>query len=495
MTSRANSIIPITLVAVASLVGAACGSPPTRAGQAVDPVTLTSESGGGGGVGPDVLAQLVTDTKADPVRVAEPKLETLGNDYEGDIIEAVQNGTIDVAVVRSGRLAAAGATSLGLLQTPFLVTSNEQADAIAADPVADDLMAGLDDIGLTGIALVPGGLRHPFGYSRALYGPDDYIGAAINTVYGSGVEPILAALGATADYSVDTERSDKAATGELRGIEVQLQQQAAADRPAVVTSNVSFYEKFDVVIVHTATWDGLTSAQQDALREAAVVAAREAIAARDTEADGIDRWCNTPGAASVVADAEQLAALHTALQPVVDAAKSVPGAADIADRMAALGSDSAPPAGTTCGSLAADGNVASGQSADAANEYEVTRSGPQDVLDGVWRMVADKQQLLDAGVSAQDAGANAGVWTLTIVDHIADVEQPNGGPNCTWDFAFDGDRVSLDLGAQGNDACYGQAIGSYHLDGDVVTFDWELERDYDVTLDQAMFGQGMQKIG
>jgi TRAP-type C4-dicarboxylate transport system substrate-binding protein len=488
-------MVPVTLVAVAALVGAACGSPPTRSGQAVDPVALTSVSSGAGGVGPDVLAQLVEDTKADPVQVGEPTRADYSNDVEGDTIKAVQDGTFDIAVVRAGRLAQAGATSLAILQTPFLVTSNEQADAVSADPVADDLMAGLDDIGLTGIALVPGGLRHPFGYSRALYGPDDYRGTVINTIYGSGAEPTLAALGATADNSVDTERADKARSGELRGIEVSLQQQAAADRPAVVTSNVTFYEKFDVVVVRSDTWNGLTSAQQDALRAAAVAAGRTAISARDTEAAGLERWCRTPGAASVVADDDQLAALHTALQSVIDDALALPGAAAIADRVSALAPDQPPPSGATCGSLDADGNVTSGEDAEAANEYEVTRTGPQDVLDGVWRMVADRQQMLDAGISPQDAGANDGVWTLTIVDHIADVEQPNGGPNCTWDFAFDGNRVSLDQSAQGNDNCGGRSIGTYRLDGDIVTFDWERNRDYDVVLDQVMFGHGMQKIG
>ena len=49
------------------------------------------------------------------------------------------------------------------------------------------------------------------------------------------------------------------------------------------------------------------------------------------------------------------------------------------------------------------------------------------------------------------------------------VDQPTG-PTCTWDFAFDGDRVSLDQEAQGNDACYGHGIGTFQIDGDVATF-------------------------
>jgi TRAP-type C4-dicarboxylate transport system substrate-binding protein len=495
MTTRLISTVPITLVTAAALTLIACSSPPTRAGQAVDPVTLTSETtGGAGGTGGDVLAQLVDITSNEPVQVTEPKGAAYSDDYEGDIIEALKAGTFDLSVVRADRLAMAGADSLAVLQTPLLVTNDDQAAAIAADPVADDLMAGLDDIRLTGIALVPGGLRHPFGYNTALYGPDDYAGATFNTRYGTGVDAIFGALGTTTDHSRDQERTDKARSGELRGIETSVQQLLAVDKPAVLTSNVTLYEKFDVVVVRSDTWDGLTEAQQEALRASAIAAGRDALAARDTEAQGLERWCASPDAASVVASQDQLAAFRAAWQPVIDEATAVPGAAELAERVSVLGDNTTAPSGTTCGALDADGNVIADTPSAGASEYEVTRTGPQDVLDGVWRLVADKNDMLEAGVSPQEAGINAGVWTITIIDHIAQVDQPTG-PDCIWDFAFDGERVSIDFAAEGNDACWGQAIGTYQLDGDVATFNWEKSRDYDVVLDQAMFAQGMTRIG
>ncbi len=495
MTTRLIPTVLIALATAAALTLVGCSSPPTRAGQAVDPVTLTSETtGGAGGTGGDVLAQLVDITSGGPVQVTEPKGAIYSDDYEGDVVEALQAGTFDLSVVRADRLAMAGAESLAVLQTPLLVTNDAQAAAIAADPVADDLMAGLEDIGLTGIALVPGGLRHPFGYNQALYGPDDYAGATFNTRFGTGVDAIFGALGATTDHSRDQERTDKARSGELRGIETSVQQLLAVDKPAVLISNVTLYEKFDVVVVRSDTWDGLTEAQQEALRASAVAAGKDAVAARDTEAQGLERWCSSPDAASVVVDDEQLAALHAAWQPVIDAAMAVPGAADLAERVSALGDGTAAPLGITCGALDADGNLVADTPSVSASEYEVTRSGPQDVLDGVWRLVADKNDLLEAGISPQEAGINAGVWTITITDHIARVDQPYG-TDCIWDFAFDGERVSLNWAAEGNDACYGQTIGTFQLDGDVARFNWEKQRDYDVVLDQAIFAQGMTRIG
>ena len=116
------------------------------------------------------------------------------------------------------------------------------------------------------------------------------------------------------------------------------------------------------------------------------------------------------------------------------------------------------------------------------------------MLDGVWRMEIDREKILDTGASVADADANAGIWTMTINNDIASVDQP-GGSDCIWDFAFNGDAVSIDMSAQGNDACYGHLIGTFTCDGDVVTFSFEKEKDDDVALDNAMFAQGMQKIG
>jgi hypothetical protein len=55
--------------------------------------------------------------------------------------------------------------------------------------------------------------------------------------------------------------------------------------------------------------------------------------------------------------------------------------------------------------------------------------------------------------------------------------------------------VSISFTHDGNDSCYGTVIGTYHRAGDVVTFNWERERDYDVALDRALFQHGMRRIG
>jgi hypothetical protein len=53
-----------------------------------------------------------------------------------------------------------GVTSLRALHAPFLVTSDELVAEIVDGELADELLAGLEDVGVTGLALLPEGLRH-----------------------------------------------------------------------------------------------------------------------------------------------------------------------------------------------------------------------------------------------------------------------------------------------------------------------------------------------
>jgi hypothetical protein len=259
-------------------------------------------------------------------------------------------------------------------------------------------------------------------------------------------------------------------------------------------------------------WNGLTNAQRDELRTAAVAAGAVAIRERDTEVEGLDRWCEFDGASSVTATPEQVDALRGALQPVVDTATEDVTIKRLVDRIAELGVGTEQAAGRACGATTAD--TASGVSATSPGTsaeatpastvpaspstseptYAVVPVGRQDVLDGVWRVDADREYMISQGVSAQDAGVNAGIWTITIKNGVADVDQPHG-PNCLWQFVFDGDAISLNQGTPENDSCWGHVIGTYTRDGDVVHIHWDRNQDYDVVLDNAMFHEGMHKTG
>lgn len=478
---------PLLVLALASVMLAGCSEPLARTGETTAPVTLNAVWGQGPtGIGGDVLDQLVKGTEDAAARVVMLGSATTGDDAEErHAVEAVRAGRADLTVVRAGVLELIGAASLAPLGAPFVVTNNEQAAAIAADSeLTSQLLAGLEDIDLVGIALVPGGLRHPFGYGDTpLLGPVDYDGQVLNVREDAGVQAILGELGASADHSIDSKRAAAAGTT-LRGIEVSVQQVGAVTLPAVQTPDVTLYEKFDVVVVRKQAWDALTDAQRADFRASATAAGAAASATRATEEQGQSSWCATPGANSTLAGDAVLTQLRGALAPVTARLAQDADARAALHRMRALHEGTTDPAPRAC----------DGGAPNPAESSLVTPQGDQSVLDGLWRLEVDEQALLDAGMSSGLAYLNAGVWEFRIRDGFADGTQPYGQP-CNGQFAFDGDRVSVDWGVRGVDDCYGLARGTYRIKGDRVFFDWTENLEYNVAWDKAMFANGMVRIG
>ncbi len=465
---------------------ASCGEPATRSGGAAAPVVLVPATGGGPGVGNDVMDLLAAATADGSVHLGHvPQADqvTPGADRT---LELLGNGSADIGVVRSGQLVTAGAPSLLALEVPFVVTNNQQAAAIAADPIAETAMADLPKIGLVGLALVPGGLRHPFAYGDTpLVSADDFRGAVINTrPDDAGLTAIMAALGATEDHTISSQRTKKAENGDNQGIEVSLQQYAAVDLPATITTNVTLYSKFDVIVIRETVWNKLSDTQRTEMKTAAASVRVSAPAARGTEVDLFHEWCLVPGAASAHADDADLASLHNALDPIVTSLKANHAAKEIIDRMRALG------AGTT--DELADLACESAQTGDASKS--LAPSGDQTVLDGTWRFTPTEADLLAAGATPADARNNAQVWEVTLANGTGTATVGAGGHTCTWTFTFAGDKVLFDLGTES--ACRGLTAGTYRLNEDVVTFTWTDAADpYALKLFNGIFAKAVKVTG
>ena len=95
-----------------------------------------------------MLAQLVQVTDRTAVSVAVAGPPSVGDtSEERHAVESLQAGDADITLVRAGVLQQLGAESLAPLGAPFVVTNNDQAAAIAADPeLSEQLLSGLDDI-------------------------------------------------------------------------------------------------------------------------------------------------------------------------------------------------------------------------------------------------------------------------------------------------------------------------------------------------------------
>ena len=94
------------------------------------------------------------------------------------------------------------------------------------------------------------------------------------------------------------------------------------------------------------------------------------------------------GAGAVLATDAELASLHRSLDPITDRLAENPDFADALDRMRELGVGTVDPSPAACEPK---------ELPEAASAYYVTPDGDQSVLDGLWRLEIDEQDLLDAG--------------------------------------------------------------------------------------------------
>ena len=74
-------------------------------------------------------------------------------DVDQVVAGKVMTGELDLGLVPTRAWQSLGVSSLRALDVPLLVTSTDQLAAVVVDPMADDLMAGLEKVGISGLAV------------------------------------------------------------------------------------------------------------------------------------------------------------------------------------------------------------------------------------------------------------------------------------------------------------------------------------------------------
>jgi TRAP-type C4-dicarboxylate transport system substrate-binding protein len=82
-------------------------------------------------------------------------------------------GGLDMGLIPARAWDTERMTTLRALHAPFLVTDDSLLREITRGPLADEMLAGLDEAGVVGLALIPEALRHPVGFDRPLASPAD----------------------------------------------------------------------------------------------------------------------------------------------------------------------------------------------------------------------------------------------------------------------------------------------------------------------------------
>jgi TRAP-type C4-dicarboxylate transport system substrate-binding protein len=234
--------------------------------------------------------------------------------YEAGTLEDVEAGEVDLAWVGSRVFETVGVKSFQALHAPLLVDSYELEGRVFEDGIPEEMLAGVEELDLVGIGVLPGPLRKVLGVSKPFLRPADFEGQVVGMQDSAVAGESLRALGAT-PRAVPSG-------ADLNGLDAYEQQlgsiagnsyEAVADS---VTTNLNLWPRPLVIVMGKGAFDSLTEEQRSALREAAAAAMPDALAASRAEDDeGASVLCRR-GLTFAVASESDLSELRQAFEPV-----------------------------------------------------------------------------------------------------------------------------------------------------------------------------------
>jgi TRAP-type C4-dicarboxylate transport system substrate-binding protein len=399
-------------------------------------------------------------------------------------------GEIEMGMIPTRAWDTEGVTSLRALNAPFLITSDELAAEVATSDAATTMLSGLDTVGVTGLALLPEGLRHLFSFTDPLLAPDDFTGQLIRVPASNTAYATIAALGATPDDV--TANEDANARGEVAAAESSFMLAPSLPEPTTGVSNLTLYPKFNSIVVNTAAWTTLPGDLQGVLRDAAQRTRGWAIDTMPNEAAAAASFCRSGGRV-VTADANSIAAMQQAVQPVYAELENDPTTRALIEQIRALNASTDPaPAPKPCGP-----DAVALTSTDTEQE---TTTFPQ----GVYRADLPPEVFLDAGLDKFDANNHAGLWTLSFDDGkltMTDVNARTGKEQTsTGTYCVENGRVGLGIPAFAKKGstlpCDPFWDAAWALDGDQLRLiDVKAEDSYPLLLATIFASRPFTKIG
>jgi TRAP-type C4-dicarboxylate transport system substrate-binding protein len=235
-------------------------------------------------------------------------------DSEARTIADVRGGRLDFALVSARALDTLGVQSFEPMLAPFAIDSLETERRVLASDLADRALAGLERIGVVGVAVLPGDLRHPLGLTRPLLRPEDFDGAYVGVRASTMAKRSFERLGATVAFSGGDDFAG------FDGIESDLRSilsERADEGAASLAADLSLWPRVLVLVANRQAWERLSPTRRDALRSAGRAALPEATAAlRADDADAYDVLCRRGRVSFARTTAADVDALRRALAPV-----------------------------------------------------------------------------------------------------------------------------------------------------------------------------------
>ncbi len=371
--------------------------------------------------------------------------------WELRVVQMVRSGRAELALVAARAWAQRGATRLDPLVAPFLLTSDALVRRVAAGPLTRELLSGLGPAGAVGLALIPGGLRHPFSFGQPLLRPADFAGTTIRAPYSDLVYATLRSLGAR-PVDVEGGRVDAAVSRhQVAAAESGYEFASGIPSPAVATGNVTPFARIDVLAAARGAFAALSPGDRALLRRAAADATRNALRTGRADAQLARQFCASRRGRVVLAAPHDVRALAAAAAPVTARLARDPRTRRAIAEIRSWPPRPRPP--VAC------------KAAPAAAPRPARGAADLHALDGVYRIAWTEREELRAGISPGYAHNTFGVQTWTLRGGHWVLHTNNGlyPPDCRGPYTLRGHTLWADFNVAG---CNGTLDATWSLEGD-----------------------------
>jgi tripartite ATP-independent transporter DctP family solute receptor len=267
------------------------------------------------------IDQFVKDvTAASGGRIAIETLPVYANGSDLQLLTDVRGGAVEMGSVSTAVWGNVDVTSFNALQAPFLITRYDLERQVIAGEIGAQMLAGVEKVGLVGLAIHEGGLRKPLGADKALVSLADFQGAKIRSVESPILVAGLRALGADPTPLPIGEVYNALRSGTVNGMEANLglvQTFKFYEVAKFITANVNLWPFPTALVMNKAAFDDLTPEQQEIIRTAADKVPGFSIDFFEAPSTLVQTLCDE-GVKFAVATPEQQAELAEATAPVLE---------------------------------------------------------------------------------------------------------------------------------------------------------------------------------
>jgi len=437
MAGVKNRLAALMLAATATVAVSGCSfggdSGEDKAGGSGSPVVLRlANTGGSIDQTPAVeyFVERVEELSGGKLRIeVVDEWAQFASDAEQQVVRDVAARKVDLGWVGTRVFDTLGVRSFEALTAPMLIDSYALQGTVIESGVTDDMMGGLDELGVVGLGVLADGLRRPIGVAAPILGPADWRGIRFGTLRSGGQAHAIRALGAEPVQIFGPHRREALGKGTLQGFEFGLWQFSDPQWPSVapyVAANVHLWPQMDVLLANPERLERLTAKQRGWLGEAAHDAAARSAALAGRESEALHDACES-GARFAEASEADLAAMEDAFETVYAELRRDPETKAFIDRIRAL-KQSTPPGAAL--SIPDDCVGKAPQQARAG-----TKTAPAS-LNGTYRYVLTRADAKKAGDPELEAFPSVETWTLD----NGHVQNPKG---LRGSYSVDGNRITF----------------------------------------------------